>query len=54
MFRFTRHVAILKIGDERLVYLRDRNADIEEIERELRDIIFDDVQFFDARQEIGK
>lgn len=44
MFRFTRRVAILNIGGERLVYFRDGN--VNEIERESDDIIFDDAQFF--------
>lgn len=40
MNRFTRNIAILIIGEERLVYVRDRNIDINEVEAEMNSIIF--------------
>lgn len=44
MNRFTRNVAILIIDGERLVYIRDRDADIATIEDEMGAIIFRDGQ----------
>lgn len=52
MYRFTRNIAILEIGGARIVYIRDRNANIDEIERNLGQIIFPNVAV--AQQANGK
>lgn len=44
MNRFTRNVAILVIGNERLVYVRDRDIDISQVEEEMDSIIFHEGQ----------
>lgn len=40
MNRFTQNVAILVIGDDRYVYVRDRDIDINDVEAEMDSIIF--------------
>lgn len=40
MNRFTRNVAILVIGDDRYVYVRDHNLNADDVEDEMGSIIF--------------
>lgn len=44
MNRFTRNVAISVIGEERLVYVRDRDINVEDVEAEMDSIIFHEGQ----------
>lgn len=43
MHRFTRNVAILEIGCQRLVYVRDRNANADDFDDELAQNIIHEV-----------
>lgn len=52
--RFTRNVAILIIGNERLVYFRERDADVDAIEEQLGQIIFQEGQIVNEHQANGE